>query len=206
MIVETIAGVVLAAVSLALVFLARVQMGKAFAVTPKANYLVTHGLYSRLQHPMYVFVDLTVCGIALAVQRWYVLLPLAVLVPLQIRNARGERKLLQEKFGERSEAYRRGTWLSSAGARHCLTQEEPRSAQMKKPAALAEVRPAFALACLDLACLNGEVQGVPATIHQQESRPTAGIVHGAVEIGHARHPPAVHFLDHVTLAKPRLRG
>jgi protein-S-isoprenylcysteine O-methyltransferase Ste14 len=56
---------------------------------------------------MYLFVDLTVCGIALAVHRWYVLLLLVILVPLQTRNPRTERKLLQEKFGERYETYRR---------------------------------------------------------------------------------------------------
>jgi protein-S-isoprenylcysteine O-methyltransferase Ste14 len=109
--VETFVGVALAAISFALVVLARVQLGESFAVTPKANDLVTHGLYSRLQHPMYVFVDLTVCGIALAVQRWYVLLLLLVLLPLQTMNARKERKLLQEKFGERFEIYRRTTWF-----------------------------------------------------------------------------------------------
>ena len=108
---ETLAGVVLAAISLALTVLARVQLGKSFAVTPKANDLVTHGLYSRLQHPMYVFVDLTFCGIALAVHRWYVLLLLVILVPLQIRNARSESTLLREKFGERYEIYRRATWF-----------------------------------------------------------------------------------------------
>ena len=111
MTVETTAGVVLASISLVFVIVARLQLGKSFVVTPKANDLVTHGLYSRLPHPMYVFVDSTVCGIALALQRWYVLLVLAVLVPLQIRNAPRERKLLQEKFGERYEAYRRSTWL-----------------------------------------------------------------------------------------------
>ena len=109
--VETCAGVALAAVSFALVVVARVQLGKAFAVTPKAKDLVTHGLYSRLQHPMYVFVDLTVCGIALAVHRWYVLLLLVILLPLQTRNARRERRLLQEKFGERYKTYRRATWF-----------------------------------------------------------------------------------------------
>jgi protein-S-isoprenylcysteine O-methyltransferase Ste14 len=109
--VETIAGVALAAVSFALTVLARVQLGKSFAVTPKAKDLVTHGLYSRLKHPMYVFVDLTICGIALAVHRWYVLLLLVILLPLQTRNAHRERKLLQEKFGERYEIYRRATWF-----------------------------------------------------------------------------------------------
>ena len=52
---------------------------------------------------MYIFVDLTVCGIALAVHRWYVLLLLIILLPLQMRNARTERKM-SEKFGERYEA------------------------------------------------------------------------------------------------------
>jgi protein-S-isoprenylcysteine O-methyltransferase Ste14 len=109
--VETYAGGALAAISFALVVLARAQLGKSFAVAPKANDLVVHGLYSRLQHPMYAFVDLTVCGIALSVQCWYVLLLLVILLPLQTRNARRERELLQEKFGERYEIYRRGTWF-----------------------------------------------------------------------------------------------
>lgn len=105
------AGVSLAAISFALVLLARAQLGKSFTVTPQAKDLVTHGLYSRLQHPMYVFVDLTVCGIALAVHRWYVLLFLVILLAIQTRNAHRERKLLREKFGERYEIYRHATWF-----------------------------------------------------------------------------------------------
>ena len=109
--IETFAGLALAAISLALVALSRVQLGKSFAITPQAKGLVTHGLYSRLQHPMYVFVDLTVCGIALAVHHWYVLLLLVVLFSMQTKNARGERKVLQAKFGESYETYRRATWF-----------------------------------------------------------------------------------------------
>jgi len=109
--VETLAGVALAAISFALVVLARMQLGKSFTVTPKANDLVTHGLYSRLQHPMYVFVDLMICGIALAAHRWYVLLLLVILLPLQIRNARREHTVLREKFGERYQLYRLATWF-----------------------------------------------------------------------------------------------
>jgi protein-S-isoprenylcysteine O-methyltransferase Ste14 len=109
--VLTFAGVALAVVSFALVLLSRIQLGKSFAVTPKAKDLVTHGLYSRLQNPMYVFLDLSICGVALATHRWYVLLPLAVLLPLQIRNSRRECQLLHEKFGERYEVYHRATWF-----------------------------------------------------------------------------------------------
>jgi protein-S-isoprenylcysteine O-methyltransferase Ste14 len=109
--VESVAGAALAAISFVLIILARVQLGKSFAVTPQAKDLVTHGLYSRLQHPMYVFVDLTVCGIALAVHRWYVLLLLGFLLVIQTRNALQERKVLRNKFGERYEIYRHATWF-----------------------------------------------------------------------------------------------
>jgi len=108
---QTIAGVTLAALSIVLTVLARVQLGKSFAMTPKANDLVTRGLYSRLQHPMYLFVDVTVCGIALAVHCWYVLLLLVILVPLQTRNGLREHELLRKKFGERYQVYRRATWF-----------------------------------------------------------------------------------------------
>jgi protein-S-isoprenylcysteine O-methyltransferase Ste14 len=107
----TLAGILLAAISFSLVVLSRVQLGKSFAVTPKANELVKHGLYSRIQNPMYVFADLTVVGIALAVHRWYVLLVFAILLPVQVRNVLKERKVLREKFEESYEAYQRSTWF-----------------------------------------------------------------------------------------------
>jgi protein-S-isoprenylcysteine O-methyltransferase Ste14 len=103
--------VLIALASLALAQLARMQLGKSFSVTPKAKDLVTHGLYARLQNPMYLFLDVAICGIALAVHHWWVLLLLVVLVPLQIRNSRKERDLLHAKFGEQFEIYRRATWF-----------------------------------------------------------------------------------------------
>ena len=53
--VQTYVGVTLALVSASLAIVARTQLGNSFSVTPKAKDLVTHGLYSRLQHPMYLF-------------------------------------------------------------------------------------------------------------------------------------------------------
>jgi protein-S-isoprenylcysteine O-methyltransferase Ste14 len=111
MTIQTGIGVLLAVASISLAQLAKIQLGKSFAVIPKAKDLVTHGLYSRLQNPMYLFLDLAICGVAIAVHRWYVLLPLLLLMPLQIRNSRKERYLLHEKFGERFERYLQGTWF-----------------------------------------------------------------------------------------------
>ena len=104
-------GGVLAVVSVICLLVARAQLGKSFAVTPKAKDLVTHGLYSKFRHPMYLFVDLTILGVALALGRLYVALILLILVPLQAMNSRKERKVLHDKFGERYEEYRRNTWF-----------------------------------------------------------------------------------------------
>jgi protein-S-isoprenylcysteine O-methyltransferase Ste14 len=104
-------GAFVALVSFVLLLVARVQLGKAFSVTPQAKGLVTTGLYSRFRHPMYLFVDLTLMGAALATGWWYLLVPLVILVPLQILNARREAKVLSEKFGTAYEEYRRGTWF-----------------------------------------------------------------------------------------------
>jgi protein-S-isoprenylcysteine O-methyltransferase Ste14 len=94
----TLAGILLAVVSFSLALIARAQLGKSFAFTPRATELVTHGVYSRIRNPMYVFLDLTVAGIAMAVHFWYLACILLVLVPIQIRQSRKEGKLLQEKF------------------------------------------------------------------------------------------------------------
>ena len=107
----TLAGIVLAVVSFGLLLLSRAQLGESFAFTPKARELVTHGLYSRIRNPMYVFVDLTVIGLTLATHFWYLACVLLVLLPLQIRNAGKERKLLQEKIGETYLAYKATTWF-----------------------------------------------------------------------------------------------
>ena len=111
MFIESAVGVTLAIVCFSLVLLSRRQLGASFAFTPQAKGLVTHGLYSKFQHPMYLFVDLTIISLALALRRWYVLLPLLILVPAQIRNARVERRLLEAKFGSQYEIYRRSTWF-----------------------------------------------------------------------------------------------
>lgn len=48
-----IAAVILGLPSLVLLILARIELGGAFSVRPKAQALVTHGLYSRIRNPIY---------------------------------------------------------------------------------------------------------------------------------------------------------
>ena len=92
-------------------FVARFQLGKSFAVTLQAKQLVTHGLYSKIRNPMYIFSALLIVGFALATQRPLVFLFLAVLVPVQLIRARQESQILEQKFGDEYREYRKKTWF-----------------------------------------------------------------------------------------------
>ena len=103
-------GGTLTAIGLPLLLLSRFQLGKAFSVAPKATTLVTHGLYSKIPHPMYVFLDLTLLGVIVAVrQPWWVAVWLALLA-LQAWQAGREARKLEQAFGDAYREYRGQTW------------------------------------------------------------------------------------------------
>lgn len=104
-------GLGIAVPAAVLLFIARWQLGRSFSVTPQARQLVTHGLYSRIRNPIYVFSGLMVAGILIALQRPYSLLFLIVLIPVQVFRADKESKVLEAKFGEAYREYRAKTWF-----------------------------------------------------------------------------------------------
>jgi protein-S-isoprenylcysteine O-methyltransferase Ste14 len=105
------AGLLLTAVSLPLWVVARRQLGAAFAARPLARQLVTHGLYTRIRHPIYVFGSLAYFGGLLALQVWPVLLGWMALTPIEVVRARREERVLAEAFGTDYAAYRSRTWF-----------------------------------------------------------------------------------------------
>lgn len=106
-----IAGAIVAVIAYLLVITARIQLGRSFSVRPEAKELVTHGLYSRLRHPMYIFVDLMVIGLTFALHLYWLLVIFAILVVFQVRQAQRETKILQEHFGQAYLEYRKRTWF-----------------------------------------------------------------------------------------------
>jgi protein-S-isoprenylcysteine O-methyltransferase Ste14 len=105
------AGAAIGVPSLALLIVARIQLGGSFSVRAKAQALVTHGLYSRIRNPIYVFGALTVVGIFLFAGAPKPLWALVALIPLQIYRARKEEKVLVAKFGDEYRAYKARTWF-----------------------------------------------------------------------------------------------
>jgi protein-S-isoprenylcysteine O-methyltransferase Ste14 len=90
---------------------ARIELGGSFSVRPKAQALVTHGLYSRIRNPIYVFGAFTAAAFILYVKKPVALSLLLVIIPLQVYRARQEGKILEAKFGEEYRQYRARTWF-----------------------------------------------------------------------------------------------
>jgi protein-S-isoprenylcysteine O-methyltransferase Ste14 len=91
--------------------LARVQLGAAFSVKAKASVLVTHGIYSRIRNPIYVFGSVMIAGMMLFFLHPEYLLIFAVLVPMQTIRARRESAVLEAAFGDEYRRYKEGTWF-----------------------------------------------------------------------------------------------
>lgn len=106
-----IAGAAIAVPSLALFVLARIQLGGSFAIRPKARALVTHGIYSRIRNPIYVFSALLLAGFLLYMEVPRFLLILVFLIPLQVYRAGKESKVLEAKFGDAYREYKARTWF-----------------------------------------------------------------------------------------------
>ena len=106
-----LSGLVLLAVGLFFLTIARSQLGNSFSIGPEARRLVTQGLYSKIRNPIYFFGSFAVAGLFLYVERMYLLLLLPPVVVLQFFRARAEARLLEEEFGDEYRAYRAKTWF-----------------------------------------------------------------------------------------------
>jgi len=103
-------GGLLLMIGIPLLGLARRQRGRAFAITPQAKGLVTEGLYARIPHPMYAFLDLALLGVIIMARQQWLLVIWAGLVAVQASQARREARILEQAFGDAYRDYRRRTW------------------------------------------------------------------------------------------------
>lgn len=97
--------------SLVLLIISRRQLGSSFATTPQAKALVTTGLYVRIQHPMYLFLDLFLAWFIVILSEPILLLAWGILVVVQVIQAHREEKVLSAAFGAAYETYKNHTWI-----------------------------------------------------------------------------------------------
>lgn len=108
---RVIIGIAAALLSLTLLLISRKQLGKSFSVMPQAKPLVTTGIYSKIQHPLYLFLDLTLLGVIMIIGLPILLVIWGILVIMQFIQAGREQKLLSQSFGSDYDNYARSTWF-----------------------------------------------------------------------------------------------
>jgi protein-S-isoprenylcysteine O-methyltransferase Ste14 len=94
-----------------LIIISRRQLGTSFSVMPEARTLVTTGLYSRIQHPMYLFLDLFLWALIVALGWPIFLVVWGILVVVQALQAHREERVLSAAFGAHYESYEARTWI-----------------------------------------------------------------------------------------------
>jgi protein-S-isoprenylcysteine O-methyltransferase Ste14 len=110
---QHIAGAALVVAGYAGWLVARLELRAYFTARAEARGLVTHGIYSKIRNPIYIFGGLLILGatIYLSAPWWVPPLLFSVLVPLQVWRARNEARVLETKFGDAYRDYRRNTWF-----------------------------------------------------------------------------------------------
>jgi protein-S-isoprenylcysteine O-methyltransferase Ste14 len=104
-------GISIGLPSLVLMLVSRRQLGDSFSLMPEARKLVTTGLYSRIQHPLYVFLDLFLIAV-IVTSGWAILLWIwGILIVMQTLQSRREEKILLAAFGDEYKTYQNRTWF-----------------------------------------------------------------------------------------------
>ncbi len=98
-------------VGMAGIVTARYQLGGSFAIRPEAHKLVTHGIYSKIRNPIYVFGSVLVAGLVLVLHRPSLWLLFVFIVVMQTLRAHREAQVLEAAFGDAYREYRRKTWF-----------------------------------------------------------------------------------------------
>ncbi len=103
-------GFIIGAIGVVILITGILTLGKYFtaSITPKG--LVTHGIYSKIRHPVFIGVILVYLGLELIFQSIYgFLLVIFVLIPFYVYSAIEEEKILSKIFKEKYTAYKKKT-------------------------------------------------------------------------------------------------
>ena len=104
-------GLLVGLITYTLWIVSRIQIGKYFSVKPKAQGLMTKGLYSKIRNPIYVFSSLAILGAILPSRSPAQYFLFIVLLIIQTNRSRKEANVLKKKFGKKYLQYKSQTWF-----------------------------------------------------------------------------------------------
>jgi protein-S-isoprenylcysteine O-methyltransferase Ste14 len=93
------------------IIIARVQLGTSFALSAQAKELETHGLHSKICHPIYVFGLVLVLGLTLCIRTVPILRVWLTLFSIHTKRMKKGKTMLKQKFGRVYSKYKKRTWL-----------------------------------------------------------------------------------------------
>jgi protein-S-isoprenylcysteine O-methyltransferase Ste14 len=104
-------GIAFMIIGLLIWWFGKLTLGDAWAIKAKAKKLVTKGIYSKIRHPIYVGLTLTLVGWAFYIPCPVWAIASIVAVIIFIVRARKEEKVLSNKFGKRYQKYKQKSWF-----------------------------------------------------------------------------------------------
>lgn len=103
-------GFIIGAIGVIFIITGIMTLGEYFTASINPKGLVTHGIYSKIRHPIFIGVILVYFGLEFIFQSVYgLLLVIFVLIPFYIYSAIEEEKMLSKKFKDQYTAYKKKT-------------------------------------------------------------------------------------------------
>jgi protein-S-isoprenylcysteine O-methyltransferase Ste14 len=78
---------------------------------PKLKRLVTHGIYSKIRHPLYWGINMTLLGLLLLHRNIFLIVPSVIIIIYFFRRMYNEDKFLMKKLGNTYLKYKKKTWI-----------------------------------------------------------------------------------------------
>jgi protein-S-isoprenylcysteine O-methyltransferase Ste14 len=103
-------GFMIGAIGAIIIITGIMTLGKYFTASMTPKGLVTHGIYSKIRHPIFFGVILVYLGMEFIFQSIYgLLLVIFVLIPFYVYSAIEEEKMLSKTFKDKYAVYKKKT-------------------------------------------------------------------------------------------------
>ena len=107
-------GLIINIIGLIIWWSAKITLGENWSAgygKPSVKKLVTSGIYSKISHPLYLGISLTLIGLAIIYQKiWFVIIDLIIVIYF-FNRMHIENKYLIKRLGRQYKDYKRKTWI-----------------------------------------------------------------------------------------------